>query len=107
MLGSFTNVKTATRIDAGALVPPFVPIIACALTSLGEVTTVLEMLAGYYLARGPWRAAHQNRPVTAILFIASTAPLRDDPRFGNLLRDTGLERYWTETRTSPDYRRFA
>jgi hypothetical protein len=87
--------------------PLYAPIIAGALTTLGEVTSALAMLEGYYFARGPWRATHQERPITSVLFVASTTALRHDPRFNDLLRDTGLERYWAETKTRPDYLRFA
>ena len=97
----------ATRLAGFARSEPiYVPIIAGAFTLLGEATPAFEMLEGYYFARGSWRAAHQDRPMTAVLFLASTAALRKQPRFSVLLRETGLERYWVETGTTPDFRLF-
>jgi DNA-binding SARP family transcriptional activator len=97
----------ATRLAGLATsAPNYAPIIAGALTLLGEVATAFEIFEGYYFARGFWRAARQDRPTTTALFVASTAALRRHPRFSLLLRETGLERYWAETATSPDYRRF-
>ena len=78
--------------------------VAGGIALLGDVTTALDILEGYYLARGPYQAVHQDRPMTAILFLSAT--FRHHPQFGTLLRDSGLERYWAETKTVPDYRRF-
>jgi DNA-binding winged helix-turn-helix (wHTH) protein len=41
---------------------------------------------------------------TYILFLPSTAPMRSDPRFGKLVAELGLERYWREAGVLPDYR---
>lgn len=41
---------------------------------------------------------------TAILFMPSTRAMRGDPRFGRLTEELGLERYWRESGTRPDYR---
>ena len=113
LLEAFANGSTGAKRRAATQLagfansnPNYVPVIAGALTLLGAATPALEMLEGYYFARGPWRAAHQDRPMTAVLFFASTAALRHHPKFSVLLRETGLERYWAETATIPDYRRF-
>lgn len=114
ILEAFAKGSVAARRDAAARLadharsdPRYVPVVLGGLSLVGDVATGLDMLEGYYLARGPWRAAHQDRPMTSVLFLASTAPIREDRRFDALLRDTGLERYWAETKTVPDYRRFA
>lgn len=48
---------------------------------------------------------HDNRRRrTSVLFERGTASMREDPRFGRLTRALGLESYWQQTRTKPDYR---
>ena len=44
--------------------------------------------------------------VTAPLFGVLTAPMRADPRFGPLMQAIGLEDYWRQSRSRPDYRAF-
>ena len=113
LLNAFANGAAAAKGDAVTQLAEharadarYVPMTAAAITLIGDVRTALDMLEGYYFARGSWRAVHQNRPMTSILFVSSTAALRRHPRFDALLRDTGLERYWHETKSAPDYRRF-
>ena len=112
-LAAFENGSAASKRDAMLRLGDhakadarYVPTIAVAITAL-DVTTALDMLEGYYFERGPWRSVHPERPMTSMLFLTSTAALRAHPRFNTLLRDTGLERYWSETKSAPDYRRFA
>lgn len=114
LLEGFADGSTAAKrmaatqlADFARVEPVYTPIISGALTLLGEVTPAFEILEGYYFGRGPWRAVHQDRPTTSVLFLTSTAALRRNARFNILLRKTGLERYWAETNTTPDYRRFA
>lgn len=40
---------------------------------------------------------------TNFLFFPSTAPLRTDPRFAALTKTLGLDAYWRESRSRPDY----
>jgi len=42
---------------------------------------------------------------TSHLFEPVTSPMRADPRFARLVGDIGLERYWREAGSLPDYRR--
>ncbi len=42
---------------------------------------------------------------TDVLFMPPTAPMRADPRFALLTGRLGLERYWAQSGTVPDYRR--
>ena len=74
---------------------------------LGQFDTAFDLLDGVYFARGPWRRRSDSRAPTHPLFSSATAPLRRDRRFDRLLEETGLERFWRESNTQPDFRRFA
>ena len=41
----------------------------------------------------------------SFLFDPSTRAMRRDPRFSELTEELGLERYWTEAKAQPDYKR--
>lgn len=41
---------------------------------------------------------------TRLLFLATTQPMRADPRFETLVNDIGLARYWRESGSMPDYK---
>lgn len=71
---------------------------------LGERDTAFELLDGVYLGRGPWSRKMETRPPTHPLFSTATASLRVDGRFERLLMETGLEAFWRETNTAPDFR---
>ena len=72
---------------------------------LGDLSTAFSLLDGHYLGRGPWASKRDDRPPTHPLFNLATAPLRHDGRFARLLRDIGLEAFWRQTSTQPDFRR--
>ncbi|MFS2109292.1 winged helix-turn-helix domain-containing protein [Sphingomonas sp. Sphisp140] len=82
----------------------------------GRVDTAFEVAEGYYFGRGftvgelrfqpeqrVWTRQRNRR--TRLLFMPSTASMRTDPRFGKLVAEIGLERYWRESGTVPDYRK--
>jgi DNA-binding winged helix-turn-helix (wHTH) protein/tetratricopeptide (TPR) repeat protein len=84
-------------------------------SALGRLDTAFRIADAYFLDRGfsvgtlrftqeqgvysrlAERRAH-------ILFLPSTAAMRADPRFERLVREIGLERYWRESGSKPDYR---
>lgn len=91
--------------------PRNAPQVAQAFTALGQGATALELLRGYYFATGQWAAlapaGGDDERVTAPLFLPPMRPLWRDPGFAEMLRRIGLEDYWRQSRTVPDFRRFA
>jgi DNA-binding winged helix-turn-helix (wHTH) protein/tetratricopeptide (TPR) repeat protein len=77
--------------------------------ALGRPDLAFDSLQRYYFNRGqfgsPVAPGRQYQKVTNILFDRPVAAIRGDARFGQLLRETGIEAYWRTTRTAPDYRR--
>jgi Flp pilus assembly protein TadD len=82
---------------------------AHAATALGDETTALALLRGYYFAEGEWASVappggDQDR-LTSPLFQPPMRSLWREPRFDALLDRIGLTRYWRQSGTLPDYRR--
>ena len=86
---------------------------ACAL---GRVDEAFAIASAYYFNRGfvvpdlrfaPHMDSYSpsRDRQTALLFRPVTAPMRADPRFGSLVSELGLERYWRRAGAIPDYRR--
>jgi DNA-binding winged helix-turn-helix (wHTH) protein/tetratricopeptide (TPR) repeat protein len=85
---------------------------ACAL---GRVDEAFAIADAYYFGRGfvipdlrftpdqPAYSPSRDRQ-TALLFRPVARPMRADPRFDALVSELGLERYWRQTGTPPDYR---
>lgn len=83
--------------------------------ALGKVDDAFTIANAYYFSRGftvpdvRFTVAQGSyspmaqRP-TGFLFNPATAPMRGDRRFDALTRDLGLERYWRESGSQPDYR---
>ena len=85
---------------------------ACAL---GRVDTAFAIADAYYMGRGftvpevrftPEQGSYSppGDRMTAFLFMPVLAPMRADPRFGRLVAALGLEKYWKESGSRPDYR---
>jgi tetratricopeptide (TPR) repeat protein len=80
---------------------------ACA--ALGDTASTFALLLGYYFGEGEWAniappAGDEDR-LTAPLFYPPMKGLWRDRRFDQLLDRTGLNAYWRESRTVPDFRR--
>jgi DNA-binding winged helix-turn-helix (wHTH) protein/tetratricopeptide (TPR) repeat protein len=86
--------------------PKYLPTAAVSACILGDNDRSFDMLAGYYFGRGTWAAGKTWRRYTDLLFLGSTAALRRDPRFAGLTGDIGLQSFWSQTGTVPDYIRY-
>lgn len=82
----------------------FVP----ALVAVGADSHALEALEGHFLRRGPRASLHPSSRFglsTRFLFLPPMRRLWEEPRFGRLLVEAGLESYWRGSGTVPDFRR--
>ncbi|WP_448580397.1 winged helix-turn-helix domain-containing protein [Thermaurantiacus sp.] len=81
------------------------------LAALGDADAALSLLPSYFLGAGPVGSPNHAPPhpgtfrLTHFLFLPPMAPLWPRPDFAALLADIGLDRFWRETGTTPDFRR--
>lgn len=87
------------RADAGLTLD-------CALwlAMLNQPDAAFPLLEGFYLGRGPWGGRRDARAPTHPLFELAMAPLVPTQRFAALVEAIGLEAYWRNTGTRPDFR---
>lgn len=83
--------------------------VAQAVAALGDEANAFSLFEGYYFGRGEWAglapAGGDSDRRTAPLFQPPMRPLWRGGRFDDLLRRIGLEDYWRQSRTMPDFRR--
>ena len=82
--------------------------VANACSALGALDDAFAILEGYYFNLGEWAgvaplAGDQDR-ITSPLFLPPMRSAWKDARFSRVLRTIGLEEYWRETGTVPDFR---
>ena len=86
-----------------------IPSSASVFAFLGRADLCFASLERYLFDRGtfgvPAAIGPLTRRSTNVLFGRPLASARSDPRFADLLKRIGLESYWRETGTAPDYRR--
>jgi tetratricopeptide (TPR) repeat protein len=77
--------------------------------ALGHSDLALDMIEGVLLGIGNWAALRPKelpaRVQTHPLFQPHARSLWPSPRFAELVKRIGLERYWAVTGTTPDFRR--
>lgn len=83
--------------------------VAQACAALNDLDTCFAILEGYYFEEGAWSKAapqggDQDR-ATSALFLPPMSSAWRDPRFDRLCRRIGLNEYWRQTGTIPDFRR--
>jgi tetratricopeptide (TPR) repeat protein len=83
--------------------------VANACSALGALDDTFEILEGYYFDSGEWTkvapAAGDADRVTQPLFLPPMKAAWSDARFAPLLKRIGLEEYWRQSGTQPDFRR--
>lgn len=80
-----------------------------ACTALHDLDAAFGILRGYYFGEGRWSkaappAGDQDR-ATSPLFLPPMKSAWGDPRFGQLVSRIGLDTYWRQSGTVPDFRR--
>lgn len=83
--------------------------VAQACVALGNAATAFDLLNGYYFGEGQWsrlapKGGDQDR-ITSTLFQPAMRAAWRDPRFDALLERIGLNGYWRQSGTTPDFRR--
>ena len=83
--------------------------VAHALAFMGAQSELMAVLDGYFFGEGDWSGiapigGDEDRQ-TLFLFQPPMEKAWGEPQFGRLLKRIGLEDYWRQTTTIPDFRR--
>lgn len=83
--------------------------VAQACAALGDGSTAMALLRGYYFGKGDWAAlappGGDSDRITGPLFLPPMKSLWRQPQFDQLLQEIGLHEYWRRSGTTPDFRR--
>jgi hypothetical protein len=83
--------------------------VAQACVALGSAASAFEIFSGYYFGRGRWASTTplggDDDRYTSSLFQPMMRPIWKTPAFAELLDRIGLENYWRQSQTVPDFRR--
>jgi DNA-binding winged helix-turn-helix (wHTH) protein/tetratricopeptide (TPR) repeat protein len=86
-----------------------IPFAAMVFAALGRPDLVRGSIERYFFDRGsfgsPLPRVRYRDPSTDFLFSAPMAAVRAKPEFPSVIRELGLDIYWRQTSTTPDYRR--
>lgn len=97
------------NLDYARAVPTAALQAAQAVAALGGGITALAMLEGYYFGRGEWSPlaplGGDDERQTSPLFQPPMRSLWTSADFNRLLERIGLNAYWRQSRTNPDFRR--
>jgi tetratricopeptide (TPR) repeat protein len=89
--------------------PSAVFTVAHACAALGAAESAFSILDGYYFGEGEWRTiaplTGDDDRVTAPLFMPPMRSIWPARQFQQLMNRIGLEAYWHQTGTLPDFRR--
>jgi tetratricopeptide (TPR) repeat protein len=98
-------VTQASLDPVGAALEPLMAARRCA--ALGALDECFSLLDGYYFARGPFAevapAGGDEDRLTWPLFTPPMASAWEDDRFGALTAAVGLDDYWVQSGSRPDY----
>ena len=98
----------ASALDYLGNNPSAVLQVAQACVALGGAPTAFALYRGYYFGEGEWkqlapRGGDQDR-ITGPLFQPMMRPVWREREFDQLLERIGLNAYWRQSRTVPDFR---
>jgi hypothetical protein len=90
--------------------PSRAPQVAQACTAVGDSDTALAILRGYYFGEAPWASlappGGDDDRITASLFLPPMQRLWRTGPFEAMLQRIGLDDYWRQSGTTPDFRRY-
>jgi len=87
--------------------PGFALPVSQACAAMGDASTSFDLLQGYYFGEGKWArlappGGDRDRQTSPLFQPPMRGQWRDE-RFGSLVRRIGLETYWRQSGSRPDY----